>query len=127
MPPPRRDEGGRVIGCRPLAIGLVAAALTALLWVANCSGPRPALEGTRLREPEQPGDAYRLEASVRNAGPGHGEVSVLFRLVDPISGDAYEEQKQVQLERGETTRVVAEIMAPLGTYEPKVEVEYPRR
>lgn len=112
---------------RPVLGSLIAVVAAAFLWAANCSGPRPSVLSTRLFEPEQPGDPYRIEATVRNGGPGHGEVNLLFGLVDPAGGPPYLETKQVQLAPGETARVVAEVPAPEGNYQPKVEVEYPPR
>lgn len=108
-----------------LAPILLAAA--AALWVVNCSGPEPRVAEVRLREPRQDGDPYRVEALIRNDGHGHGQVEVVFRLVDRGTGQTVEEDKPATLEPGERTLVSAELWAPRAEYEPRVEVEYPPR
>jgi hypothetical protein len=79
----------------------------------------------RVAGPDQPGEPYRVEATIRNAGPGHGEARVTFRLVEAASGEAYQRDEQVQLEPGETASVVVEIAAPPGSYAAKVDAQYP--
>jgi hypothetical protein len=109
-------------------VPLLAALASAVLWVANCSGPQPSVVGgVQLEDPSGPGEPYHVQTTVRNAGPGHGQVNVTFRLHDPATGQTFQGDRQVQLEGGETARVVAEILAPPGSYEPDVEVEYPPR
>ncbi len=113
-------------GWLPYLVGVVVAAAIIGSWVSQCSGPRPELVGSAtVRSPQQPGDAYHVEAAVRNSGPGHGEVQVTARLRDRASGRAYQRDERVQLERGEQTNVVIEIFAPPGEYEPQVDVQYP--
>ena len=106
-------------------LGLVLA--VPVLWVAQCSGPEPSVTGLHLSEPSDEKEPYRLEAIIRNDGRGHGQVEVTFRLVDRSSGQTFEDEKKAQLEPKETTRVVAEIQAPPGNYEPMVEALYPPR
>jgi hypothetical protein len=106
---------------------LFAALAAAFLWVTNCSGPQPSVVDVRVTEPEMPDQPYLVEATVRNRGPGHGQINVVVRLRDMDTGDTFQDERQVQLDVGETARVVAEIMAPAGSYEPEVEVEYPAR
>ena len=105
---------------------LVAFAVAAVLWTTQCSGPRPSVVGApRVSAPAQTGDPYRVEATIRNTGTGHGEARAVIRLVDVRTREAYQQQTPVQLEPGETARVAVEIPAPPGDYEPEVEVEYP--
>jgi hypothetical protein len=105
-------------------VGVVA---LAVLWVVNCSGPRPAVSDVSVSPPSAPGAPHRVQATVRNQGPGHGQVSVSVRLVDPAAQQTYQEDRKLALEAHETTRLVAEIHAPPGDYVPRVEVEYPPR
>lgn len=111
---------------RALLAVLLATAATAL-WVANCSGPEPKVTEVRLQAPAQEGEPYRVEAVVRNEGRGHGQVAVVFRLLDRATGQTVEEDKQATLDPGERTLVTAELRAPPADYEPRVEVEYPPR
>jgi hypothetical protein len=111
-----------------LRVGLLSilAVVLATLWVSQCSGPKPSVVGSaRVEAPQQPGDPYRVEASIRNDGPGHGEARVTFRLIDAGAGAAYQKDEPVELERGETARVVVEIPAPPGDYAADVDVQYP--
>jgi hypothetical protein len=107
-------------------LSLLGVAIVIGLWVTHCSGPQPHVVGAPLlRAPSQAGQAYRIEAVVANSGPGQGQVQVTFRLRDTSTGLAYENQEQADLEPGEQVRVVSEIAAPDGSYEPEVEVRYP--
>jgi len=107
-------------------LGLVITVALVGLWINRCSGPRAEVVGPPIvRAPQAPGEAYHVEATVRNAGPGHGEVQVTVRLRDRASGRGYESEQTAQLEAGEQVSVVAEIFAQPGTYEPQVEVSYP--
>jgi hypothetical protein len=104
-----------------LVLGLVV-----VLWVSQCSGPSAELAGApAVHPPAQPGSGYLVEATVRNAGLGHGEVQLVFRLRDRATGRVYQRTENAQLERGEQVTVVAEVFAPPGDYEPRVEVSYP--
>jgi hypothetical protein len=113
---------------RAIAAPIVAFALVAVLWVSQCSGPKPSVTGpARVTAPEQPGDAYRVEGTIRNDGPGHGDVRVSFKLIDRASGEAYEKDDEVHLERGDTVRVAVEMPAPPADYAAEIEAEYPPR
>lgn len=108
--------------------GLIALAVfgaATVLWTQRCSGPQPEVSDLRLEEPPEEGAPYRLEAIVRNEGPGHGQVEVTFRLMNKQTGETISEEKQARLKAGERTLVLAEIHAPRADYEPRVEVEYP--
>lgn len=98
--------------------------VTGTIYVLQCSGPRAELIETRLVEPADEGDSYRIEALVLNPGPGHGEVSLTFRLRG-LSGETLQDEQQVSLEPGERALVVAEINAPRARYQPEVELRYP--
>ncbi len=97
------------------------------LWILNCSGPQPQVLDVQLIGPLGPGQPYRVEATVSNRGRGHGEVAVTFRLRDRTTRQTVEEERRAQLQPGETVRVAALILAPPGSYEPEVQVEYPPR
>ncbi len=110
---------GRVVALLGGGVALMA------LWVANCSGPRPAVSDVRLVPPAGEGAPYRVEALVRNTGRGHGEVVVAVRLRDTVSGAVVQKEEQVTLDAGETARVISEIPAPRGSYTPEVSAVYP--
>jgi len=111
---------------RAVLMPMAALAVVAVLWVNQCSGPQPHVVGAaRLEEPAQRGDPYRVGVTIRNDGKGHGEVRVTARLVDKGSGQDYQRDEPVQLDNGETARVVVEVPAPPGDYDPQVEVKYP--
>ena len=105
----------------------VLVAVLPYLWVLNCSGPRPELRRVRLTPPSVVGGAYQMEAVVRNSGPGHGQVAVIFTLRDTRTGHTYQQDESADLSAGETAVLSAEIPAPPGTYTPNVEVQYPPR
>ena len=110
----------------PRLLAIVAFVLGLGLWVLRCSGPEPTVIGApMLTAPAAPGDSYRVQATIANRGPGHGQADVIFRLRNRQSGVRYEETKQVMLDQGETVDIVAEFAAPDGDYEPAVEVNYP--
>jgi hypothetical protein len=108
-------------------IAALVAAILPVFWVANCSGPEPKVAEVRLHEPTQEGGPYRVEALIENEGPGHGQVEIMFRLVNRATGQTVEEDKESALEPHERTLVTVEIKAPKADYEPRVEVEYPPR
>ena len=110
-----------------LGVGLVAVAVIAVLWVANCSGPQPSVGDVRLIPPSSDGAPYRVEATIRNTGRGHGEVAVTVRLRDDRAGRSVETDRKLDLEEHETTLLVADVPAPPGQYTPDVEVVYPPR
>src|SRR5262245_6268235 len=112
---------------RSFLVGLAGTIIAFVLWILNCSGPKPELADVRVKPPAGEGQPYQVEATVQNAGLGHGQINVVARLRDKSSGQTYQEGKLVQLEEHEVTRVTAEIQAPPGSYEPEVELEYPPR
>ena len=96
------------------------------LWVAQCSGPRPEVMGSpTVTPPAQPGQPYVVAATIANHGPGHGQVEVTLRLKDVATGQLYQQQEQLNLESGEQSRVVTSIFAPVASYTPEVQVQYP--
>jgi hypothetical protein len=105
---------------------LVTAALT-VFWVAECSGPRPVVGDVRLLAPTVDGGPYRVEASVTNAGRGHGEVAVTVKIQDQASGRTVQTDRKLDLDAHESTRILADIPAPPATYVPTVEAVYPPR
>ena len=105
---------------------LLTAALTAW-WVAECSGPRPVVGDVRLLSPTVEGGPYRVEASVTNASRGHGEVAVTIKIQDQASGRTIQTDRKLDLDEHESTRIIADIVAPPGTYVPTVEAVYPPR
>lgn len=111
---------------RPYLLGALAFAVLIALWISQCSGPRAELVGApTVRPPAQPGGAYQVEATLRNAGPGHGEIQAVLRLRERATGRAYQVAETAQLERGELASLVVEIFAPPGDYAPEVELNYP--
>jgi hypothetical protein len=111
---------------RTYVVGTLAFALLIVLWVSQCSGPRAELVGApTVRPPTQPGGAYQVEATVRNAGPGHGEIQIVFRLRDRASGRTYQHSETAQLEGAEQLSLAVEMFAPPGDYEAQVELNYP--
>jgi hypothetical protein len=111
---------------RVFLVSILAFAAAAPLWVTQCSGPKPVIVGAaQVEAPDQPGDSYKVTATVTNAGSGHGQVRVRFRLINEDADASYQRDESVGLERGETTRVVVEIPAPPATYRSEVEAEYP--
>jgi hypothetical protein len=97
--------------------------LLALVALAGCAGPRPRVERVSLTPPERVGDPYLVEAVVKNAGRGRGEVKVLLHLTG--SAGRFAEEKRIDLSAGETASVIAEFRAPPGVYAPSAEVQYP--
>jgi hypothetical protein len=110
-----------------LSLGLLVAIVLTMLWVAECTGPRPVVGDVRLDPPASDGAPYRVEASVTNTGRGHGEVAVTIRLRDETSGQSVQTDRHIQLDGHETTRVIADLAAPAATYTPSVEAVYPPR
>jgi hypothetical protein len=111
---------------RTILLAIVGIAVAIALWISKCSGPQPVVQGQpTISAPEAPGDPYRVEVAVRNAGPGHGQVEVIVRLLDRAAGRTYQGDEQVDLEAGEENRVVVEIFAPPRTYDVDVDTRYP--
>lgn len=108
-------------------LSLIGLAAVLGLWAINCSGPSPTVESVRLIEPAGPEAPYRVEAVIRNAGRGHGQVEVTFRLRDRAGDRSVEDDRKATLEPEETVLISTEIRAPIARYEPEVEVQYPPR
>jgi hypothetical protein len=109
-----------------ILIGLVAVVCVTALWVSQCSGPSAVVDGQPVVvAPEQPGQPYRVEASIRNTGPGHGEVEVTFSLRDTATGQIYQQIEHAQLEPHSLIRLAVEMPAAPGNYAPSVQVKYP--
>ncbi len=94
-------------------------------WVLNCSGPRPVAGQPQVQAPSTPGAPYQMTVVVKNDGPGHGQAQVTFDLQDTRTGKIYQQQETVTLESGQSAVVSANINAPLGSYQPSVQVSYP--
>src|SRR5581483_6795938 len=107
-----------------LALSLLLTVLAIAFWVAECTGPRPVVGDVRLLPPAAEGAPYRVEASITNAGRGHGEVAVTVRLRDEASGRTVQTDKRIELDEHESTRIVADVPAPVATYVPNVEALY---
>jgi hypothetical protein len=109
-----------------IVVGVIGVICVVGLWVSQCSGPRPVVDSAPVvLPPEQPGQPYRVDVAIRNAGPGHGEVQVTFSLRERTTGKTYQRIDHAQLESGDLTHVAVEIPAPQGDYEPAVQVDYP--
>jgi hypothetical protein len=105
---------------------LVAGICAVVLWVSQCSGPRAVVDSAPvLRAPEQPGQAYGVDAIIRNTGSGHGEVQVTFTLRDRVTNQTYQRIDRAEIEAGDRIHIAVEIPAPPGDYEPQVQVDYP--
>lgn len=116
---------GRSIALMTVLILLVL--MVGVLWVQNCTGPRPVVSGVDVLPPVTAGGPYRVSARVRNDGPGEGQTAVTFRLRDRRSGQTYEEQKNVTLASRDQVTVLAEFAVGEGDYEPGAEAQYPPR
>jgi hypothetical protein len=110
-----------------LSLGLLVTIVLTVLWVSECTGPRPVVGDVRLDPPASEGAPYRVEASVTNTGRGHGEVAVTIRLRDESSDRSVQTDRRIELDEHETTRIIADIVAPTATYTPDVEAIYPPR
>ena len=108
-----------------IAAALILAVAGMVLWVANCSGPRPEVVGKMQIEPQGVSESYRVEAGIRNAGWGHGQVKVQILMRDHSAGRTYSAEQRLELEAGGNILVTAEIPAVPGNYELEVNVSYP--
>jgi hypothetical protein len=109
-------------------LGIVALfSVAAVLWVMNCSGPRPLVTEVSVARPSDGSSLHRVAAVLRNQAGGAGEVQVTVRLRDRTTGQTVQRQETVSLTGAEVTRLVLPIEAPPGDYAPEVEVQYPPR
>jgi hypothetical protein len=104
---------------------LAVLGIASALWVTQCSGPRPTVTAVQMQPPTAPGAPYQIQATVQNNGLGHGEAQLTFRLRNPATGASVQEERNVSLDNGETTVVVASLNAPQASYVPEVEATYP--
>jgi hypothetical protein len=110
---------------RVVGTGTLLAACALLLTA--CLGPRPAVVGQELREPQQPGDPCVMLVTIHNRSRGEGEISVEVSLrVQGGSDVVATGQDEVQLRGHETAQVAIELHpgAP-GPYDAEVEAVYP--
>jgi hypothetical protein len=105
----------------------LAGVVLSVLWVSHCTGPRPVVASVQLTPPAAAGAPYRVEVALRNEGLGGGQVEMTVRLHDDWAGRTVQPTRKVTLDVGETTLVIAEVLAPAGDYTPAVEVQYPPR
>ena len=109
----------------PSVAALAACVAAAVLWVAQCTGPKPQVADVRLQEPQSESDPYVVLATLHNTWRGQGEVRVTARLRDSGTGTSYEKEAQATLNGRESVAVAIEIHAPRGHYTPDVQAEYP--
>jgi hypothetical protein len=115
---------------RTLLWGLGVSALIAaagVLWVGNCSGPRPEVADVTVEASESPDHAYRISVVIINKGRNGGEVTVLFELVSREDGRVTRARENIEIEANETLTVSTEISAPPGAYDARAKVDYPPR
>ena len=101
-------------------------ALSALV-LSGCLGPKPVLESFEATPHQDPNQPFRVEAVVRNAGPGEGEVLVQVSLSSRQDGTVIRrEEQKVSLQTGETEHVLFELNLPPSAQEmsaDQIEVE----
>jgi hypothetical protein len=114
----------RMKGLSALGPAIAVLALCTL-WVVNCSGPRPTVTHALLIPPRTTAGLYEAQALVHNDGPGHGQVDVTFRLRNTVTGQTVQTESRVDLQSGETSRVIVRIPAPPGSYTLDVAASYP--
>ena len=92
--------------------------LLSTLVLTGCLGPKPVLEGYQSEPPQGPDQPFRVEAVVRNAGPGEGEVLVQVTLSDKESGEVLRrEEQKLSMQTGETEHVLFELNLPPSAQE----------
>ena len=109
----------------------------AVLWLAlalaltGCLGPKPVVTQVNKQPPASAGEPYRLQALIRNQGPGDGQVEVSVRFVDKRDGHTVLTNEQdVQLGKDELQSVNFELNLPPGAPPPdqidvQVDAQYP--
>ena len=112
---------------RRVVLVLLGVVVLSVAWLWECSGPKPVVQGTMVREPAQEGLPYEVDVQVRNTWRGEGELQVKAELRDKTSSRRYQGQQNASIEPMETINVVVEVNAEPGDYEPMVEVQYPPR
>jgi hypothetical protein len=110
-----------------LALSLIGFVVVSMVWLLQCSGPRPVVQAVTVHEPAQPGLPYQVEVQVRNNWRGGGQLQVQAELRDRASDRRYQGQQNATIKSMESMNVLVEVDALPGDYEPHVEVEYPPR
>ncbi|MEO8286974.1 MAG: hypothetical protein ABI670_11120 [Chloroflexota bacterium] len=88
--------------------------LPVLLIATGCLGPKPILD-SYTAEPPQAGsnDPFRVDAVIRNGGPGDGQVEVEVTLVNKQTGVVIRKSSsEVNLKKDETQHVLFELNMP---------------
>jgi hypothetical protein len=107
------------------------ACLAVVLALTGCLGPRPVVTGVNKQPPASAGEPYRLQALIRNQGPGDGQIQVSVRFVDKRDGHTVLTNEQdVQLGKDEQQSVNFELNLPPGAPPPdqidvQVDAQYP--
>lgn len=96
-------------------------------WTRQCVGPEPAVKETRVQPPEQPGQPYVIEATIKNSGDGDGSVDIEARLIEKQTRKSYATNSSIYLHAGETVVVSLDVNAPEGDYDARVRAQYPQR
>jgi hypothetical protein len=88
--------------------------ITLAVLATGCLGPKPVMDSYQAQPPQAGSDQpFRVEAIVRNAGPGDGEVEVEVELSNKQNGEIIRSDKQeVDIKSGETQHVLFEMNLP---------------
>jgi len=105
---------------RALLLLLAGLLVGGVAFVRGCSGPRPELVSARLR-------GNLVEAVVKNAGSGEGEVQVDFRLRPRAGGAPLLHSEKATLRPHETARIEGRVEGARGDEQVDVELDYPPR
>jgi hypothetical protein len=97
----------------------VILSLALALALTGCLGPKPVVTQVNKQPPASAGEPYRLQALVRNQGPGDGQIEVSVRFVDKRDGHTVLTNAQdVQLGKDELQSVNFELNLPPGAPPP---------
>jgi hypothetical protein len=106
---------------------LISMLLLSTVVLSGCLGPKPVLESYQAEPPQDASQPFRVEAVVRNAGPGEGDVLVEVSLSDKGTGEVIRREGQkVSLQTDETEHVLFELNLPPSAQEmspDQIEVE----
>ena len=107
--------------CRAARVLSLALALA----LTGCLGPKPVVTQVNKQPPASAGEPYRLQALVRNQGPGDGQIEVSVRFVDKRDGHTVLTNSQdLQLGKDELQSVNFELNLPPGAPPPdQIEVQ----
>ncbi|MFN2548411.1 MAG: hypothetical protein ABR567_13340 [Myxococcales bacterium] len=100
-------------------ISVLALVAIGALFVHSCSGPRPRLVSAHMRGPV-------ASATVRNEGPGEGEVEVEFR-VQGRAGPVVTKSEKASIAPHEEVVVESRIDGARGDERVEAQVVYPPR